>query len=292
MTVPQPEELLALAVTVTRDGGALAMAKRSEFLTDVRTKSTKTDVVTAADVAVERFIIDALRAKRPDDSFFGEESGGDESGGADSRGAESGGQESGGQESGGQESGGRVRWILDPIDGTVNYLYGIPYFAVSLAAEVNGEVVAGVVRNPASGEVWTAVRGGGAYWGDQRIHGGPATDLSLALIATGFGYDAGRRARQAAVFAGLAEQVRDIRRLGAGALDLCLAASGLVDAFYEKGLSEWDWAAGALIATEAGLRVSGLRGRPMGPEFVLAAPPAIYGALHDVLVELGADEGP
>lgn len=264
-------DLLALAVALTAEGAELAREKRAEFLTDVRTKSTDTDVVTAADVAVERHIIAALAAERPDDSTLSEESG------------------IAGRDAG---TGSGVRWILDPIDGTVNYLYGVPYYAVSLAVEVDGEVTAAVVRNIATDDVWTAVRGGGAYWAGRRVYGSPATDLSLSLVATGFGYSSARRAQQAAVLAGLAEQIRDVRRLGAGSLDLCAAASGLVDAYYEKGLNEWDWAAGMLIASEAGLIVSGLRGAPASEAFLLAAAPGIHGQLHDALVKLDADAGP
>jgi myo-inositol-1(or 4)-monophosphatase len=261
-------DLLTLALRVTAEGAALAVRRRVEYLTDVRTKSTDTDVVTAADDAVDRHIISSLRAVRPHDQFLSEETGTD------------------------RGTGSRVRWILDPIDGTVNYLYGLPYYAVSLAVEVDGEVVVGVVRNPATGDVWRAVRGGGAYWGERRVHGGAETDLALSLVATGFGYDAKRRAHQGAVVAGLIEHIRDIRRLGAGALDLCAAASGLVDAYYEKGLNEWDWAAGKLVATEAGLIVSGLRGDRAAESFLLAASPAIHGPLHDLLVKLDADGGP
>jgi len=261
------KDLLVLAREAVAGGAALASRRRAELVTDVRTKSTETDVVTAADLAVEAHVIGALRAVRPGDAFISEESGAD--------GAE-----------------GPVRWILDPIDGTVNYLYGLPYAAVSLAAVVDGELVAAVVRNVDSGEEWTAVRGGGAFHDGRPIHGSVATELGLSLVATGFGYDAGRRAHQAAVMAGLLPRIRDIRRLGAGALDLCHAASGMVDAYFEKGLNRWDWSAGQLVAEEAGLIVSGLRGAPASERFVLAAPPRIHGALHDALVALDADQGP
>jgi myo-inositol-1(or 4)-monophosphatase len=187
---------------------------------------------------------------------------------------------------------GAVRWVIDPIDGTVNYLYGLPQYAVSLAAEVDGEVVAGVVHNAATGEEWTAVRGGGAYRDGRRLTGSTATDLAQALVATGFGYDAARRAHQARVLAGLIPRVRDIRRIGAASIDLCLAAEGAVDAYYEKGLNAWDQAAGGLVATEAGLLVTGLAGAAPGPDLVLAAPPGLYGAVHDLLVELDAAGGP
>lgn len=262
-----PRDLLDLAVDLVRAGGDRARTMREQGISNVATKSTPTDVVTAADRATERLLVDRLRELRPYDSILGEESG---SHGGD----------------------GRVRWLLDPIDGTVNYLYGIPYYAVSLAAEIGGQVVAGVVRNPVTGEEWTAVAGEGAYRQGQRLTGSAATDLSQSLVSTGFGYDPARRAYQATVLAELLDEVRDIRRFGAAALDLCYAAEGRVDAFYEKGLAPWDLAAGGLIAREAGLRVTGLNGEPAGARTVLAAPEGIYQALHDRLVELDSDGGP
>jgi myo-inositol-1(or 4)-monophosphatase len=185
-----------------------------------------------------------------------------------------------------------VRWILDPIDGTVNYLYGLPWYAVSLAAEVDGAVVAGVVREAARGGEWYAVRGGGAYRDGRRLAGSRVTELGQALLATGFGYDAARRAHQARVVAALLPEVRDVRRFGAAAIDLCLAAEGAVDVYFEKGLNAWDHAAGGLIALEAGLRVTGLAGAPPGLDMVLAAPPALYPVVHDRLVALDAAGGP
>jgi myo-inositol-1(or 4)-monophosphatase len=262
-----PDELLAVAVEVARAAADLARDLREQGVTGIATKSTATDVVTAADKATEQYVIDALHERRPGESVLGEESG--ESAGA-----------------------GAVRWILDPIDGTVNYLYGLPQYAVSLAAELDGVVVAGVVRNAATGEEWTATRGGGAYRAGRRLGGSDVTELSQTLLATGFGYAADRRAHQAAVIARVLPLVRDIRRFGAAALDLCFAAEGRVDAYYEKGLNLWDHAAGGLIAAEAGLLVTGLAGAPPGPDLVLAAPPAIHGALHDALVEFDAAGGP
>ncbi|HEY0700967.1 MAG TPA: inositol monophosphatase family protein, partial [Micromonospora sp.] len=250
-----------------------ARRMRAEGVRAVATKSTVTDVVTAADRAVEQQVVAALHQLRPDDAVLGEEYG---AGGAPPR-------------SGGA---GRVRWIVDPIDGTVNYLYGLPQYAVSLAAEVDGEVVAGVVRNAATGDEWTATRGGGAWRDGRRLRGSEETELGQALVATGFGYDPARRAHQAAVLSRLIPTVRDIRRFGAAAIDLCLAAEGAVDAYYEKGLNAWDLAAGGLVAAEAGLRVAGLSGQPAGSAMVLAAPPAIFGPLHDRLVELDAAGGP
>jgi myo-inositol-1(or 4)-monophosphatase len=174
----------------------------------------------------------------------------------------------------------------------VNYVYGIPHYAVSIAAEVNGRVVAGVVRNAASGEEWTAVRGGGAWRDGRRLVSSTVTSMGQALVATGFGYAAARRAHQAAVLATLLPRVRDIRRLGAASLDLCAAAEGRVDAYYEKGLAAWDHAAGGLIATEAGLVVTGLRGAPPGPTMLVAAPPGIHAEMSAMLAELDADGGP
>ncbi|NBE82092.1 inositol monophosphatase family protein [Micromonospora rubida] len=269
-SAPTPRELLKIAIDVARDAADTAYRMRAEGVFVAATKSTVTDVVTAADRAVERQVLDALATLRPDDSVLGEEYGGNAAGGADSG----------------------VRWIVDPIDGTVNYLYGLPYCAVSLAAEVDGEVVAGVVRNLFTGEEWTATVGGGSWRAGERLRCSTETDLGQALVATGFGYDPGRRAHQGRVLAELIPHVRDIRRQGAAALDLCLAAEGRVDAYYEKGLAAWDQAAGALVAAEAGLRVGGLVGRPAGPDLVIAAPPALFAPLHDRLADLDASGGP
>ena len=268
--VPMPttaDELLSVAVEVARGAADMARDLREQGVTGVSTKSTATDVVTAADKATERYVIDMLHERRPGDAVLGEESG--ESTGV-----------------------GTVRWILDPIDGTVNYLYGLPQYAVSLAAEVDGTIVAGVVRNAATGEEWTATRGGGAYRAGRRLGGSATTELSQTLLATGFGYAATRRAHQAQVLARVLPLVRDIRRFGAAALDLCFAAEGRVDAYFEKGLNLWDHAAGGLIAAEAGLLVTGLAGAPPGPDLVLAAPPALHAPLHDALVAFDAAGGP
>ena len=214
-------DLLALAVRVAEGGAALAQDAREQAITQVRTKSTDTDVVTAGDQAVERYILGELAAARPDDAVLSEESG-----------------------ALGDPAGAAVRWILDPIDGTVNYLYGVPYYAVSLAAEVDGVVVAGVVRNAATGEQWTAVRGAGAYKGEhgrgRRLTGSTETELGSRSSPPDSATTPARRAHQARVLAGTADQIRDIRRFGAAALDLCAAAEGIVDGYYEKGLNLWD----------------------------------------------------
>jgi myo-inositol-1(or 4)-monophosphatase len=259
-------ELLGLAEKTAREAGDLVRDRREavERMTVAGTKSTPTDVVTESDTAAEALIRSRLFAARPDDGFLGEEDG-----------------------SVVGSSG--VDWVVDPIDGTVNYLYGIPQYAVSIAARVDGVVTAGVVLNPASGELWTAVRGGGAFLDGRPVRVSSCASLSLALVGTGFGYDAARRARQAAVLLEVVPAVRDIRRAGAAALDLCAVASGRLDAYYERGLNPWDLAAGALIAAEAGAVVSGLRGAPAGNDLALAATPGVAGELRSLLERLGAD---
>ena len=259
----EPASLLALAVQAAEAAGRLLVDGRPARL-DVGTKTSPTDVVTQMDTAAERVIIDALLEACPDDGVLGEE--GDEVAGSSG-----------------------VRWIVDPIDGTVNYLYGIPQYAVSIAAEVDGVVVAGVVHDPEKRETFTAIRGGGARLDGRPLSCSQVGELAQALVATGFGYGADRRAAQGRIVAEVLPRVRDIRRLGAAALDLAAVACGRVDAFYERGLSPWDLAAGELIATEAGARVGGLDGRPAGPDLVIAAPPALFGQLRDLLARLGAD---
>jgi myo-inositol-1(or 4)-monophosphatase len=281
MKDPSAAQLLELAVTVAREAAELARGRRRVGIGPVTTKSTATDPVTATDRAVERLIVTRLREARGHDTFLGEEYG-----------AALGEPSFDGPQASAGEAAGRVRWVVDPIDGTVNFMYGIPQYAISIAAEVDGVVVAGVVRNAATGDEYTAVVGGGARCDGDLLHGSPVTDLRQSLVATGFGYDPARRAHQAQALVHILPRVRDIRRFGAASLELCGAAQGRVDAYFEKGLGPWDHAAGALVATEAGLRVSGLRGRGPGPELVLAAPPGIYDALHDLLVEADADGGP
>jgi myo-inositol-1(or 4)-monophosphatase len=268
----EPAALLELALAVVRPAARLARGMRAEGVGEVATKSTDTDVVTAADRAVERQVVAALREARPHDRVLGEEFGAGGPSSTDARRS-------------------TVRWVLDPIDGTVNYLYNLPVYAVSLAAEVDGTVVAGVVCNAATGQEWTATLGGGAYTRQRRLTGSAQTRLGQALVATGFAYDPARRAHQAAVLAGLLPNVRDIRRFGSASLDLCMAAEGSVDAYYEQGLNRWDHAAGGLVAAEAGLLVTGLAGAPPGPDLVMAAPPALHGPLHDCLVALDAAGG-
>ena len=266
MSAADPSDLLAIAVDLARQAGRLALSMHAE-LEDPDTKSSPTDVVTAADRAAEALLVAGIRDRRPGDGILGEE-------GADDDGTTG------------------VRWVVDPIDGTVNYLYGLPQWGVSIGVEVDGSAVAGCVFDPAKDELFTAVRGEGARLNGRPLRCTSASELSQALVATGFGYDARRRAAQASVLPRLVPAVRDIRRVGAGALDLCAVAAGRVDAYYELGLSPWDMSAGLLIATEAGARVGGLRGGPPSEAMVLAAAPGVFDALHDLLVELDADRDP
>jgi myo-inositol-1(or 4)-monophosphatase len=178
---------------------------------------------------------------------------------------------------------------VDPLDGTVNYLYGLSDWAVSIAAEVDGQVVAGAVSVPLHRSLFSATLGGGAWlssgWraGPQRLACTTGVALPDALVGTGFGYEAGRRVVQGQVVAAVLPHVRDIRRAGAAAVDLCSLAAGRLDAFYERGLHEWDFAAGGLIAREAGAEVAGLHGRPPSESMTLAAGPGLFASLHDLL---------
>ncbi len=260
-------ELAELASSIARQAAELLLAGRGRVAV-VQTKSSPTDVVTEMDRAAERLIRDRLAAARPGDAVLGEE--------------------------GGQTGAGRVRWIVDPLDGTVNYLYGLPDWAVSIAAEVAGEVEAGAVCVPLRRSLFTATRGGGAWlesaWrqGRQRLACNSGVRLSAALVATGFGYAADRRAWQGRVAAAVLPRVRDIRRSGSAATDLCSVAAGQVDAYYEQGVQYWDIAAGGLIAREAGARMGGLHGQPAGPDLTIAAADGLFADLHDLLAEASA----
>ena len=266
MTGESYASLLDLACDTAREAGRMLIERRPAAGPDVvLTKSSPTDVVTQMDSAAERLIVERIRRARPGDAFLGEE---------------------GGSSAG--SSG--VRWIIDPIDGTVNYLYDLPEWAVSVAAEVEGEIVAGAIEIPHYGETFTAVRGGGAFLhtraGVRQLRCNSGVPLAQALVATGFGYFAERRAHQAEVLRGVLPRVRDIRRGGSCCVDLCSLASGRVDAYYERGVQEWDTAAGALIVREAGGHVGGLAGAEAGPEFTIAAEPVLFEALHDLLTQL------
>ena len=252
---PAHSQLLALARDVAAQAAEFVHSRRREGrVTVAATKSTDTDPVTEIDTATELLIRRAITAVRPGDGFVGEEGGSSEG-----------------------TSG--VSWVVDPIDGTVNFIYGIPAYAVSIGVEVEGRVVAGVVRNVALGEEYSAVLGGGAVLtrADGTVvplHIPELVDLSLALVATGFGYDAGGRTKQSTAVTALIGQIRDVRRIGSAALDLCHLASGQVDAYVESGLNACDIAAGVLVVREAGGVVTGLdTDEPDGRLLVAASAP-------------------
>jgi myo-inositol-1(or 4)-monophosphatase len=276
-------ELLEIARRIALEAGALAAQRRREGVSVAASKSSDVDVVTAADRETEALIRALIAAERPDDAFYGEES--------DAVAGSSG-----------------LVWVVDPIDGTVNYLYGNPAWAVSIAVgeldpdaaddaepTARWRALAGVVYAPDSAELYTASAGGGAFL--ERIDREPATaerlrvnadpTLGHALIGTGFSYIAERRSAQAAVLGGLLPRVRDIRRGGSAALDLCAVASGRLDGYYERHINPWDHAAGALIAGEAGARVAGLHGAPATAQLLIAAAPGLFAELHAALVQAG-----
>lgn len=262
-------ELEDIAALLARGAADVAHDARTGRLS-VSAKSTATDLVTAADREVERWLVARLARLRPDDAVLGEE-GGAHAGAARGNATT------------------RVRWLLDPIDGTVNFVLGVPQYAVSVAAELDGTVVAGAVCNPVSGELYRARQGAGAYLGGERLTGPRDVPLERAVIGTGFGYDARQRARQVAVVAQLLPRIADIRRFGSASLDLCAVAAGRLDGYFEAGLNVWDYAAGALIAAEAGAEVTGLHGRAAGGRLTAAAGPRLAPALFAILEELGAD---
>lgn len=261
--LPRAADLEQLAVDLAEGAADVVRAGRLGGVT-AAAKSTATDLVTEVDRATERWLTDRLTQLRPGDAILGEEEG--------DRAGTTG-----------------VRWVLDPIDGTVNFVLGLPQFAVSVAAEVDGAVVAGAVCNPVSRETFHARRGGGAQLGGVRLTGPRTVPLRRAVVGTGFGYDAAARARQVAVLAPVLPAVGDVRRLGAASLDLCFLAAGRLDAYYEAGLHPWDHAAGGLIATEAGCVVSGLRDSPPSERCVAAAGPDLAAEFFALLESVDAD---
>jgi myo-inositol-1(or 4)-monophosphatase len=266
-----PERLREVAEQLVGEAAGFVRRRRAEIFgvgpgPAVRTKSSPTDPVTLADVETEQLVRDRLGKLRPGDPVLGEEGGGTGSPGA-------------------------VRWVVDPIDGTVNFLYGIPAYSVSLAAQVDGVSVAGAVADVAGGQIYSAAIGLGAHLLEagqrRRLRCSDVGDLSMTLLGTGFGYAPPRRAAQAALLARLLPMVRDVRRLGSAALDLCMVAAGRLDAHYEHGLNVWDWAAGALIAAEAGAVVVLPGSDDEGAGLLLAAAPGVAGHLIEALDRLG-----
>ncbi|CAM3636757.1 inositol monophosphatase family protein [Smaragdicoccus niigatensis] len=270
-------DLQRVAIEVGLEAAAHVRRRRVELYSGPRepdfasTKSSPTDPVTIVDTESEEVIRKALNSRRPGDSVLGEEGGGPANTDA------------------------AVQWVVDPIDGTVNFMYGLPAYAVSIAAAHQGVFVAGAVADVNSGETYTAALGAGAHrisptgeWTPLRVN--TPSSLQMSLVATGFGYAASRRAEQGRIVAGLLPHVRDIRRLGSAALDLCLLAAGQVDAYYEHGLNVWDWAAGALIAQEAGAAVELPAADAAGNagHIVAASAPSVAEAFANTLRDLNA----
>jgi myo-inositol-1(or 4)-monophosphatase len=257
MTIPDQQELLAIALEAATAAAAELRPRFGDRAVGVRSKSTPTDLVSDADLAAESAIRAVIERRRPEDAIVGEE--------------------------GGETGEGALRWVVDPLDGTVNFLFGIPQFAVSVACEDASGTLAGVVLDPNREECFTATQAGQPLMNGAPISSSQREDLATAMVATGFGYDAAVRARQAAILADVLPRVRDIRRAGAAALDLCWCACGRYDAYYERGLHDWDLAAGGLIAQRAGLTVRKLSENDFDPWGVVVAPTALMDQLYELV---------
>jgi myo-inositol-1(or 4)-monophosphatase len=253
MNEADEDALLSVALEAASAAGAELRSRFGHRQHGVRAKSGPTDLVSDADLAAEAAIRDVLRFRRPDDAILAEE--------------------------GGATAGGALRWIVDPLDGTINFLFGIPAWGVSVACEDADGGIVGVVLDPMRGECFAATRSGPPTLDDELIQARPEGELATALVATGFSYDAAVRARQAQVITRVLPHVRDIRRMGAAAIDLCWTACGRFDAYYERGLQPWDLAAGSLIATRAGLEVQEL---PAGSD----EPPGVAVTRGELMEEL------
>jgi myo-inositol-1(or 4)-monophosphatase len=259
---PELRELLALASDLALQAGRVHEEGRLQVLT-IETKSSPTDVVSQVDKEAERLIVDRLREQRPDDGILGEE--------GTSRDGTSG-----------------VRWVVDPLDGTTNYVYGYPAYSVSIAVEVDGDARVGVVLDSSSGRLYQAVAGHGAVCDDRPIRARVPEGLPTALVATGFSYGSAERAFEGRVLAALLSRIRDIRRSGTAALDLCHLAAGEVDAYWELDLNPWDYAAGVLIAREAGADVALLPAGGDADRAVVGAHPSLMLAFLELLRDAGA----
>ena len=266
----QVGSLVDIAEALAREAGALILDGRRRHVSVAATKSSAQDVVTAMDLASEALLRRRLAELRPDDGILGEEEGF-------------------------QAGTSGITWVVDPIDGTVNYLYGLPAYAVSVAAVVGPPqpatwtALAGCVFAPEDGRAYTAGRGLGARLDGRLLQVNAARTLIDSLVGTGFGYTASRRTSQARIVAELLPRVRDIRRVGSAALDLCTLAAGGLDLYYERGLQPWDMAAGALVAQEAGAQVTGLRGQPAQEAMTVAGSAERVTELIALLEGLGAD---
>ncbi|AEG44533.1 inositol monophosphatase family protein [Isoptericola variabilis] len=262
--------LRALAADLAVEAGRLVREGRPERVVVAATKSSAVDPVTEMDRAVEELLRARIAAARPDDAILGEE-------GVDVAGTSG------------------LTWVVDPIDGTVNYLYGVASYAVSVAVvagpadPARWTALAGAVHSVVDGRTWTAARGQGATCDGRALRINEPQSLGACLVGTGFGYAAARRAHQARVLTHVLPRVRDIRRLGSAAIDLCLLAEGGLDLYYERGLNPWDLAAGALVAAEAGAAVTGLRGEPAGTTMAVAGAAPRVAELVRLLEDAGAD---
>ena len=262
---PDLRELLVLASDLALQAGRVHAEGRQEALR-VETKSSPTDLVSQVDRAAERLIVDRLRDQRPDDAILGEE--------GTSRDGTSG-----------------VRWVVDPLDGTTNYVYGYPAYSVSIAVEIEGRAQVGVVLDSSSGRLYRAVAGAGAVGDDRPLRVRVPDGLATALVATGFSYGSAQREFEGGVLAALLSRIRDIRRSGSAALDLCRLAAGEVDAYWELDLSPWDFAAGVLIAREAGAEVVLAPAGRGADRAVVGTHPSLMPAFLDLLTEAGAVTG-
>jgi myo-inositol-1(or 4)-monophosphatase len=258
MTVTE-DELLQIALDAARAGAAELVERFGHRQRQVRSKSTPTDLVSEADVAAETAIRDLLGARRPHDAILGEE--------------------------GGATGDGALRWVIDPLDGTTNFLFGVPQWAVSVACEDEHGSLVGVILDPNHDECFAATRGGPATLNDDVIEAGGAENLATALVATGFGYDSEIRARQAEVLTRVLPRVRDIRRAGAAALDLAWLACGRLDLYWERGVKAWDIAAGSLLAERVGLTVERLEESEDGPAGILVGPERLLGELRALVLD-------
>jgi myo-inositol-1(or 4)-monophosphatase len=252
---PAPSAVIELAERIAREAGAQLREAFEHRDLLIETKSSPTDLVSEADVAAEQLIRERLLAARPDDGMLGEE-------GSDTAGTSG------------------LRWIVDPLDGTTNFLFGLPQWAVSIACEDGEGVLAAVIYDPLRDELFAAERGGPSLLDGEPVERRRRPEgLATALVATGFGYEAEVRRAQAAIATRLLPEVRDIRRFGSAALDLAWTAAGRYDAFYEHGIQRWDVAAGELLCTAAGLEFRHLEAAPPLPAGVAVAPPELMGDL-------------
>lgn len=250
--------LLDLAVRAAHAAGSLLRERFGGHQSGLSSKSSRTDLVSDADRAAEELIVGMIRRERPDDGLLAEE--GAAAGGATG-----------------------VRWLVDPLDGTINYLWGVPHWSVSIAATGDAGDLVGVVHDPNRGETFTAATGAGAHLDGTRLERTALDDASEALVGTGFSYVAEQRDRQARHLVAWLPRVRDVRRFGSAALDLAWVAAGRLDAFYETGLSPWDWAAGALLVRQAGGAVTRLPAEPGGADGILAARPGLTEPLLELI---------